>query len=195
MMGLVLIRRSKAFWLFTAWLIVGFLGLSNYKQHVYSHYFGFLWPAVIILSAVLINKLGELSFPMIFFVVGFMLLGWNGNNEPNFQLKRAENVAQFIVEEAKGEPLALALLAKQNYDPPYRYFLEEKGVEIANLHETMPDQLFVICEPWGGMDCSPIGNEFWDIAAFGWAETTDEWQMEEIEIFRLIHYQSKDEKN
>jgi len=195
LISLTLIRTSQAFWLLMAWLAIGLLGLSNYKQHIYSHYFGFLWPAVVILIAALISKLRSFSFPLIFFITGFALLSWHGRKPANFQLQRANNVAEFIAQEAGNEPIALALIAKQNYDPPYRYFLEAKGVEIANLHETMPNQLFVICELDNQLDCNPIGHELWDIASFGWAEIENQWQVEQVKLFKLIHYQDKNEQN
>jgi hypothetical protein len=58
---------------------------------------------------------------------------------------------------------------------------------LVDLHREITDQLFVICEPWGKVNCNPIGHPKWQIAAFGWAKIDREWEMEGVRVFRLVH--------
>jgi hypothetical protein len=51
----------------------------------------------------------------------------------------------------------------------------------------MTEQLFVICEPNPDIDCQPINNPFWDVAAFGWAKIDNQWQINGIKIYKLLH--------
>lgn len=185
------LRKDKKVIFLLIFLLIGFLGLANYKQHVYAHYFGFLWPIGILFLAACLRKINWLGLVITAFLSWLMVFHWHGWQKPNFQLKRAENVAQFISEEAGDQEFGLALIAEQNYDPPYRYFLEEKADKLVNLHEKIPDQLFVICEPWGKINCDPIGHPLWEIAAFGWSEIDREWELEGIRLFKLIHFQEK----
>jgi hypothetical protein len=106
---------------------------------------------------------------------------------PNNQLKTTREISQFIVSQSNNQPFNLALLAKQNYDPPYRYLLDQMSPSLYSLHDKMTDQLFVICEPHKDIDCQPINNPSWDIAAFGWAKIDNQWQINGIKIFKLSH--------
>ena len=102
-------------------------------------------------------------------------------------MERARSVARFIEEKSRGEKFALALLAERNYADSYRYFLVLDKAPLVNLHQEIPSQLFVICEPWGKVDCNPIGNPLWEIAAFGWAEIDRQWELEGVKVFKLVH--------
>ncbi|MBU2592042.1 MAG: glycosyltransferase family 39 protein [Patescibacteria group bacterium] len=187
-LGILKAKKNKSLWFFLVWFLTGLLGLSNYKQHIYAHYFGFLWPVAVILIAFLLTKLFWLfSLPLAGYLIYLALTSWHGWRPANFQLKRAETVAQFIIDQSSGEEFALALIAEMNYDPPYRYFIDLKKGALIDLHQKMAGQLFVICEPWGKVDCNPVGHPQWQIAAFGWAKIDWEWQVEGIRLFRLIH--------
>ncbi len=181
-------RKNKAVWLLTLWLAVGLLGLANYKQHVYAHYYGFLYPAAVILLAISLRHLWRfLRWPLLVGLVGLSLWHWHGRFPPNYQLARAQKVASFILDKSRGDKFALALIAEQNYDAPYRYFLLLHKAPLVELHQEMPRQLFVICEPWGKVNCNPIGHPKWQIAAFGWAKIEKQWEISGVKIFRLVH--------
>ncbi len=184
-----LVKKKKfEFWLVIGWLLFGLIGLGNYKQHVYAHYFLFLYPAVALLLAVGLKKLKILGLIIGLTLTGIMFTQWHGWNQPVYQLRRAKKVAQFIEEKSNNQEFALGLIAEQNYDDPYRYFLtQNKNNKLVDLHDKMTDQLFVICEPWGGIECNPIGHDKWQIAAFGWAEIESQWETEEVKIYRLVH--------
>ena len=183
-------RKNPALWLLVTWLLIGLLGLGNYKQHIYAHYYGFLYPAAALLLAISLRRLKLWSLPLILGLAYLMLANWHGWQPPNYQLKRTRMIVSFIEGKSRGKKFALALLAKQNYDAPYRYFLFLDKASLVDLHEKIPGQLFVICEPWGLKKCEPLGNPLWEIAAFGWAKIDQQWTVGGVKIFRLVHLES-----
>lgn len=183
----LLLRKNKTFLFLLAFLVFGLLGLSNYKQHVYAHYFLFLYPFAAIIFGVIVDKLRLFAVPIIFLAVWLMISNWHGWRPANKQMEQSKNIVSFILKESKGEKFSLALIAEQNYDPPYRYFLELQRAFLVDLHEELPEQLFVICEPWGKVNCNPIGHPLWEIAAFGWAEVDQKWEVDGRRVFRLLH--------
>ncbi len=169
------------------WLIVGLTGLALYKQHIYDHYFGFLFPVIFILFAYSISKLSHIfKMLIIIAIIGFSLLEnpfrWAGPK----QLESTTQITNSIIIESNGRPFNFALLAKMNYDPGYRYFFSKQNADVKLLSNQITDQLFVVCEPFQ-IDCNPINNPFWDVAAFGWAKVDKEWSYNEIKIFKLSH--------
>jgi len=182
-------RRNKGLLFLSLFLAIGLLGLANYKQHIYAHYFGFLWPVAVLMIAFLLRRLFPYSGIIVLLLVWLMVLNWHGWQEPGYQLDRARKVADFILEKSGGERFALALIAERNYDPPYRYFLDLAEAPVVDLHQEMPSQLFVICEPGGKVDCRPIGHSLWEIAAFGWAKIDQEWPLAGVKVFKLVHYE------
>ncbi|MBL7078568.1 glycosyltransferase family 39 protein [Candidatus Shapirobacteria bacterium] len=180
-------KKSKPLMVILVWFLAGLLGLSNYKQHIYAHYFGFLWPAAILLLVVGLKKLWPWSLIAVLFLSWSMLTHWHGFSSPVNQLARAQKVASFILKTAEGEKFSLGLIAQCNYDPPYRYYLEDRKPSLTNLHEEMTEQLFVICEPWGEVDCNPLGHPQWQIAVFGQADMGGEWEVEGVKVFKLVH--------
>ena len=101
-----------------------------------------------------------------------------------------QKITQSIIDKSDQKKYNFALLAKQNYDPPYRYFLTQTDeIKLVNLHDQITDQLFVVCEPFQ-MDCNPINNPEWAIAAFGWAKIDQEWEIDGIKVYKLIHTQT-----
>ncbi len=179
------------------WFLSGLIGLGLYKQHIYDHYFAFLFPVPFMLVALIIGDLwksktlGKLTASVFFLGLIFLSLKETPfRYQPNNQLVTTKKIAGFINEQSRGEPFNLALIAKQNYDPPYRYFLEMQKASLFDLHDHLADQLFVICEP-NQVDCNPIGHPLWEIAAFGWGKIDQEWEINGIRIFRLIHLEEK----
>lgn len=189
-------QKNKSFNFFIVlllWYLLGLVGLGIYKQHIYDHYFGFLFPVIFILIAIIIDQFFKLK--RFGFVFGFLflstlislsLLNNAFKYEPPKQLATTQKITQSIISESFNKPFNLALLAKQNYDPPYRYFLYESKAPLYDLRNKITDQLFVICEPWQ-IDCQPINNPQWEIAAFGWAKIDKQWDINGIKIFKLIH--------
>jgi len=174
-----------------SWLAVGITGLALYKQHIYDHYFGFLFPVVFIIFSYLLAKL-----PRILIIISLVLLTIFSILENPFrwspprQLTTTQQIVTSIIQESNRQPLNFSLLAKMNYDPGYRYFLSESNVPVELLQNKITDQLFVVCEPFQ-MDCQPINHPEWSIAAFGWAKIDKQWEINGIKVFKLSHTQGK----
>ncbi|MBU2577638.1 glycosyltransferase family 39 protein, partial [Patescibacteria group bacterium] len=184
--------------LILAWLIIGLLGMGLYKQHIYDHYFGFLFPSVFLLAAALLVKVWKLEYPgKILSIVCFSIILFYSLKEsplkfePGRQMQKTAEIDKKIIEESKGESFNLGLIAKQNYDAGYRYFLEKwghKAVEInaLNPEETITKQLFVVCED---EKCEPVGHPNAEIANFGWSKIEEEWSFPwGTKLYKLVHY-------
>ncbi len=169
------------------WLGAGLTGLALYKQHIYDHYFGFLYPVLFILFAYLIVKLPKiLTLSLLIVLTIFSILENPFRWTAPKQMATTYSIDQSIIKSAHGQPFNFALLAKMNYDPGYRYFLSELNAPVQLLQNEITDQLFVVCEPFQ-IDCNPINNPEWSVAAFGWAKIDSQWEINGIKIFRLIH--------
>ena len=184
--------RSSAIILFV-WITMGFLGLGVYKQHVYIHYYGFLYPAFYLLLGFLLDYLfnQKIIFKLVAIFITVYLVYLNLVNSPlvqspNRQLQRTEAAVDLIIKESKGEPFNFALIAKQNYDESYRYFLENKKANMLRGEDRITDQLFVICED--GDQCRPEGNSGYQVAIFGIAKVVEQWNLDHLKIYKMIHY-------
>ncbi|MBU1129866.1 hypothetical protein KKE45_00930 [Patescibacteria group bacterium] len=173
------------------WLATGILGLGLYKQHIYDHYFAFLFPVVSILTANSIYFLfqqklhGKLLAIFLFINLTTLSALENPFRFPaNKQLETTQKIVDLIAQKSNQNDFNLALLAKQNYDPPYRYIANLKKLPLYHLKDRKTNQLFVICEPWQ-QECKPEGNPLWDIAAFGPAKIRQQWEINNIKIFLM----------
>ena len=190
------LTNNKGLVFILVWLLVGILGLGNYKQHIYDHYFGFLAPVPFLLTGWVLVKIWDwtkwskvLSLVLIGFLVFLAVKQSPLANQPNRQLQRTEKVAQFVVEKSRGERFNLALIAERNYDDAYAYFLELWKKPLVRIDpqmadETITQQLFVICEQ---LPCQPVGHPKAEIAMFGWVKIEEQWQIEGVEVYKLIH--------
>jgi hypothetical protein len=173
------------------WIFFGLAGLALYKQHIYDHYFGFLFPVVFLLLGFLIkfasvHRLGKFAVGILF--LGIVFLNFSKlplSYPPNYQLDHTRQVAALIKNESHGQPLNFALIAAHNYDKSYRYFLAADEVPYYSIHDKLTDQLFVVCED---PVCEPIGNPLWEVAAFGWAKVDKLWEFSwGVKLYRLVH--------
>jgi 4-amino-4-deoxy-L-arabinose transferase-like glycosyltransferase len=190
----------KAFVFIGVWLMVGLIGLSLYKQELYDHYFGFLFPAPFILMgglvSVLVNYKDKLLVILLAISLGFLVYINILNNafwrEPNRQLARTIEIADKINEEAEGKKFNLAVIAEQNYEGAYQYFLEASSAPILFIDpqrysETVADQLFVVCEYEDREKCQPTSNPKAEVANFGWSKVEKSWEVGGVVLFKLIH--------
>ncbi|OGY13672.1 MAG: hypothetical protein A3A77_01305 [Candidatus Blackburnbacteria bacterium RIFCSPLOWO2_01_FULL_40_20] len=202
--GLVLVilkyRQSKnneklnASLLLTGWMLAGIVGLALYKQSIYDHYFGFLFPAPFIAVGVIASKAweGKLKLLVIAGVAVLLFINLQKNPlkfSPQRQLQRTQEIDKSIVEKSEGKPFNFGLIAKTNYEEGYLYFFElwnvpVKEIDAQNVKETITDQLFVACED---SVCEPINNPKAEIAGFGWAKVESQWEVSGIKIFKLVH--------
>lgn len=196
LLSLLVFIKSKwrtALKLLFAWLILALLGLGVYKQHVYIHYLGFIYPAIYLLLGAILGFISTrkgliLKILAAIFLTALIFLNIKYSptfGNPNRQLQRTEEAVDLIIEESKGEPFNFGLIAKQNYDESYRYFLENKKANLVRGEVKIVDQLFVICED--GDKCQPEGNPDWQIAVFGPSHVVSMWQIDYLKIYRLEH--------
>jgi len=173
--------------------------MSVYKQHIYDHYFGFLFPAPFLLiaglSQIVYTKFADGA--KILLTAGIILLSVANiintpiRYEPNYQMQRAINVSDLIREKAMGKMFNLAVIAERNYEDGYQYFLEKEEAKVVDIdplraEETIANQLFVICELLQEQ-CDPTRNPKAEVANFGWSRIEGEWRVVEVTIYKLVH--------
>ncbi|MBI2334316.1 glycosyltransferase family 39 protein [Candidatus Daviesbacteria bacterium] len=168
------------------WVVVGLLGLSFYQNDIYDHYPGFLNPAPYLLLGSLL-ALRKFKWAIAGLVIIITIVNLQKNplfNSPNNQLKRTQEIAEFVINKAGGQDFNFALLAKNNYDSAYQFYLEVYGYEPKKLPFEKTEQLFVVCED---EVCEPIYSPKHEIAAFGWTLVDKEWDFAGVKIYKLVH--------
>lgn len=192
--GLLIYFRKKLtphFYLLITWIGFGLIGLGLYKQHIYDHYYGFLFPVVFLFSGFLIAKLNK----YLVFIITLVLVVINLQKNPllfhpNKQMQRSINVANLVLEKDNDKPFNLAVLAERNYEDGYRYFLEKNGAVVMHADrwdgKTIVDQLFVICE-MEEKKCDPTHSPKAEIANFGMSKIDEKWSVDGVIIYKLSH--------
>lgn len=192
------IKQQKINWsqfILTAWLVIGLLGLSFYKKDIYDHYFGFLNPALYLLLAFLVSLVSK-KWQLLITVTMLLILGYFNLrinpllSSPNRQLQKTQEIARFIIQKAEGQPFNFALLAQNNYDPAYLFYLYLYGHQPKQLPAEKTDQLFVVCED---PSCQPIYSSKYEVAAFGWSQVNAEYELNGVKIYQLIHNPKEEE--
>ncbi len=178
--------KNRFFYICLIWFFSGLVGLALYKQHIYDHYFAFIYPVIFIILAITLSKLNKyLSIIVVVILSGLSIYSNQFQWQPPKQLTTTINIDKSIIEKSDHKPFNFVLLAKMNYDPGYLYYLTENE-NYFHLRDKITDQLFVVCEPFQ-TDCNPINNPEWGVAAFGWAKIDSQWDINGIKIFKLIH--------
>lgn len=192
------VKKNMPFYILISWLLFGLIGFGLYKQHIYDHYFGFLFPVPFILLGSFVESRFKLKSKLLnIVIVGFLAILFVINLifnplrfNPNRQMQRSESVAQKIVELSEGKEFNIAVVADQNYEDGYQYFMEKakaKVVEIDALKpETVTNQLFVICEK-PKEKCDPTHSSKAEVANFGWSKVENEWSVSGVTIYKLGH--------
>lgn len=171
--------KSKYFLIIFVWLIFGLVGLGLYKQHLYNHYFGFLFPVIYLLMGYVLSllfglkKIGKILFIFIFAIL--TLFSFKSNpflQKPNNQLVHAKNIAQSIYQHLNNTDgkYNIAMLASYNDFRALapRYFLlndfpSDKLLDMEKYSEA--DTLFVILDDpskW----TKGIDSDIWEINTF-----------------------------
>lgn len=172
------------------WLLVGLLGISFYQQDVYDHYLGFMNPVpFLLLGSIAVVKIVPRKITNIFLIILVISLTYVNfqksplNFPPNNQLKRTIDVAKFIIDQSIGKDFNFALLAKNNYDSAYQFYMGQLGYKPKQVPFDKTDQLFVVCED---EICDPTHSPKYEVAAFGWSKI--DWMKEYagVKIYRLV---------
>lgn len=195
----VIERREKltnsTYYMLLLWLVSGIIGFGIYKQHIYDHYFGFMFAVPFLFFGILISKISETRFKYLGYLLLIVLVYVNlinnpFKNNPNNQMKRSENVADKIISESKGDNFNIAVVSERNYEGGYQYFLEKNNAKIVEIDAQIPDtitkQLFVICE-MEKAKCNPTNSPKAQVANFGWSKIDSEFEVDGVIIYKLVH--------
>ena len=176
-------KQKTSFWIIFIWFLSGLIALALYKQHIYDHYFAFLFPAVFLLAAFLINKFKVIGIPLLILITVFSFINNAFRWSPNYQLRTTQQVAQLITSNSNNQDFNFALLSKMGWG--FSYYLTENP-NYFEIKDKLTEQLFVACYPFQ-IECNPIGNPEYNIAAFGWAKIDQQWDVNGIKVFKLVH--------
>lgn len=193
-------KYKDSYLLLASWILIGVLGLSFYSNELYDHYYGFLFPAPFLLVGMIaqiasdkLEGTRKLFVPLVLLILITASLGKSHlKYPPNMQMKRTQEIAAKISEESNGEKFNIAVIASENYEGAYWYFLEANnelivGIDPLRYEETVADQLFVVCEYEDKKKCQPTSNPKAEVANFGWSKIDKQWEIEGIILFRLVH--------
>ena len=189
--------KKSSIFIIISWMFFAILGLSFYKLSIYDHYLGFIFAVPYMLTGILLSKFSErgrvfkgISVLIVLFLVVLSLLKNPFRNEPNRLLKRSQDVATKVLSLDEGKPFNLAVIADNNYEDGYEYFLELWGGEILNADinkpSTISDQLFVICER-EETKCDPTHSPKAEVANFGMTKIENKWSVDGVIIYKLVH--------
>lgn len=179
------------------WIGLGIVGLAFVQKEIYDHYMGFLFVAPYLLMGGIMQEFSKKKIGMIISgVLILVLLGVNLKNSPfkdgpSRQLWRAEAVSEKILSEAKSKRFNLAVLAEQNYEDGYRYFLEVGGADVLhadiwNKSGSVADELWVVCEK-PKVACNPTHDPKAEVVNFGWTKIESEWEVNGVWVYKLVH--------
>ena len=200
--ALVLQKNKPALLMLSVWLIFGVALFAFYKKPIYDYYFVFMFPLPFLLVGNLFQRIATakkntVSYGIILSIILFLgmfsyaLYKMPFASEPNRQKDQVRSISEFALSKTDGKPFNFALLTPANSDHGYRYYFEilgNKPVTIDNTindpdRTTVTEQLIVICED---PQCNPEGHPQFEIAGFGEAEITGEWDYSVVKVFRLV---------
>ncbi len=182
-----------------SWFLGGIGVLSFYTGAIYDYYLMFVFPLPFIFTALSFDSLAKLRFGklvtlvVLLCILYFELKVTPISQPPNRLVKQTRDISEFVLSQSENQPYNFALIADKNSDHAYRYFLEIEGhppiiiqnPEIDPQRNSVTQQLLIVCEE---KTCKPLGHPLWEIAGYGRAEITGEWQVGVVKVFKLIPY-------
>ena len=193
-----LFKINFAYYLLFSWIGFGLLGLGLYSKEIYDHYFGFLFTVPFIIAGIIISWL--ISRGKLFKILGFGLLIYlivislTANpllKEPNRLLQRSIDVSKVIEKNNDQKPFNLAVIADNNYEAGYEYFLLKDNYPVIEIDPqisaTITNQLFAVCELIPNSKCDPTHNPKAQVASFGWSKIEDSWEVDGAIVYKLLH--------
>ena len=186
------------YWLIISWIGFGLIGFGLYKQNIYDHYFGFIFMVPSLLIGIFISILWSdgkivklLGIALLTYLVVINLINSPLRKEPNKLLQRSIDVSKVIEKESGEQPFNLAVIADNNYEAAYEYFLLKDNYPIrdidAQVPSTITNQLFVVCELIPTSKCDPTHNPKEQVANFGWSKIEGMWNVDGTVVYKLIH--------
>ncbi len=191
---------KSEYWILFSWLMFGLVGFGIYKQNIYDHYFGFLFPVPFFFIGVIISKLISGRIPakilgavLLVYLILINLVSSPLLKEPNKLLQRSIHVSKIIEENSEGQKFNIAVIADTNYEAGYKYFLLKDGYPVVDIDsqvkESVTKQLFVVCELLPNSKCDPTHSPKAEVANFGWSKIDKSWEVDGTIVYKLVHTQ------
>jgi hypothetical protein len=162
-----------------------------YAGPKHPHYFGVLYPLYFIvisyfLSFLLFSRLSSLLVLAFFFIFifynsqGYYYLFRKGSG----QIVHAKTVATFLNKVIDKNKFNFAVQPDGWQEDSYLYFLElENKIPADRKKFEITNQMYVVC----GKSCDLYHSPSWNINMFGKFKIANEWQIENVKIYKLIH--------
>ncbi len=159
---------NKHYLIILGWYFFGLVSLGLYKQHLYAHYFGFLFPAIFIIVGVLINKFKIVGIPLLIFIT---YLSFTNNlfiQKPNYQLQHAKNIGTAINNHLYSNDglYNISMLASYNdfrAQAP-RYFVNQNQLLSMEEYSSAKTLFIIVDDPSKWPD--NINSDIWEINVF-----------------------------
>lgn len=183
-------RKNKYFIYCLVWYLLALVGLGLYKQHIYDHYFGFVFPVVFLLTGYLLSRISLwITLPALFVFSYLSISNLQFNHPGGRQIAHAQNIATAIDEHLLPSDgnYNLTMLASYNDFKAYapRYFLKNQTNLLNTDLYSESNTLFVIVDDpqkWPKFSETDI----WEINAFGNSNLIDEFTSSDgIKILKL----------
>lgn len=197
-----IIREKQNFktyvWLFW-WYLGGVFLFGFFKGTIHTYYLVFIFPALFLITGLILEKISKIKTGgVVIASLIFLALTWVNikssplRQTPNRQLKQTQKIARFILEKSGGKPFNIAAISTNNTEYSYFYFMEiwkvpAKIIQPAHVdpeRKSVESQLFVIVEEH---DVDPLKSPRPEIRDFGMAKIENEWEVEGIKVYKLVH--------
>lgn len=177
-----------SFFALGTWIVGGIGSLSLYRYNIYDHYLGFLNPSPYLLFGASVMNFPKKFRLLVAALLILVLAIFNFQKNPlqfppNRQLQRTQEIARYIIEKAQGRPFNFALIAQNNYDTAYQFYLDRYGSKPKVVPVEATDQLFVVCED---PVCNPINHPKYEIAGFGWVKVAWMKEIAGVKLYKLV---------
>lgn len=188
------LKKDAAARLIGQYLFISILALVFYRGNVFPHYLGFLYPAVFILTALLMAQFKRfyLIFPAIF-LAWFCLLNLKTLIKPIFysngNLASSELTANRIAEDIDKHHYAdfNLVLIDETHDyraMGFRYFLELKGNKALEVDDYANADAVYVISPYRQVDV--VNIPIWEIHSTWPARETEKWEYDDSEnIYKI----------
>ncbi|MPM59437.1 hypothetical protein SDC9_106279 [bioreactor metagenome] len=161
-------KQKFNFWVILGWYFSGIIALALYKQHVYDHYFAFLFPVAFLFIAILINKFKIIGIPILVLLVVFSLIENPLRYSPNYQLQHSRNLANSINQNLSQDDgkFNVTMLASYNdfrAQAP-RYFINSPNL-LSQEDYSSAKTLFIILDDPSKWKLG-VDSDIWEINVF-----------------------------
>lgn len=168
-----------------------FFTFLNSPNH--PHYYGQIYLSFFLIISFILMSFQKCSafknILIIFFVIIYIFFNAKNYNflfnKSQNHIKHSKKVAEFLSEKIDNKPFNISTWPVDFSEDNYLYFLELKGkIPAKRENHEVTNQMFVLCNT---KPCLVINSPSWNISMFGKAKIDKIWNIENIEVFKLIH--------